>query len=117
MRDKDDKQIESIDELARLTQQEFLQAGGRFDRLEKKTDDGFKTVVDLLDLIRGDVHDVKITLGPLARTVADLDESVRYLDKRGARLEEEAGGQSKGRRQCFGRRTLLEGLAPPLERA
>lgn len=94
MRDKDDKKIESIDELARLTQQEFLQVGGRFDRLEKKTDDGFKAVVDLLDLIRADVHDVKITLGPLARTVADLDESVRYLDKRVSRLEEKAGRQS-----------------------
>jgi uncharacterized protein YoxC len=59
-----------------------------------KTDDGFKAVVDLLDLIRADVHDVKITLGPLARTVADLDESVRYLDKRVSRLEEKAGRQS-----------------------
>ena len=94
MKDKDDKKIESIDELARLTQQELLQVVGRFDSLEKKADDGFKAVVDLLDLIRADVHDVKITLGPLARTVADLDESVRYLDKRVSRLEEKAGRQS-----------------------
>jgi len=83
-----------MDELARLTQQEFLEVGDRLDRLEKKTDDGFKTVVDLLDLIRADVHDVKITLGPLTRTVADLDGSVRYLDKRVSRLEEKARFQS-----------------------
>lgn len=93
MKDKGQK-IESIDELARLTQQEFLEVGDRLDRLDKKTDDGFKTVVDLLDLIRADVHDVKITLGPLARTVADLEGSVRYLDKRVSRLEEKATFQS-----------------------
>lgn len=88
------QKIESIDELARLTQQEFLEVGDRSDRLDKKTDDGFKTVVNLLDLIRADVHDVKITLGPLARTVADLEGSVRYLDKRVSRLEEKATFQS-----------------------
>jgi len=93
MKDKEQK-IESIDELARLTQHEFLEVGDHLDRLEKKTDDGFKTVVDLLDLIRADVHDVKITLGPLARTVADLEGSVRYLDKRVSRLEEKASFQS-----------------------
>jgi hypothetical protein len=93
MKDKEQK-IESIDELARLNQHEFLEVGDRLDRLEKKTDDGFKTVVDLLDLIRADVHDVKITLGPLSRTVADLDGSVKYLDKRVSRLEEKARLQS-----------------------
>jgi len=93
MQDKEQK-IESIDELARLTQQEFLEVGDRLDRLEKKTDDGFKTVVDLLDLIRADVHDVKITLGPLSRIVADLEGSVRHLDKRVSRLEEKASVQS-----------------------
>jgi len=93
MKDKDIK-IESIEQLARLTQQEFLGVGERLDRLEKKTDDGFKRVVDVLDLIRADVHDMKITLGPLARAVADLEESVRYLDKRVSRLEEKAASQS-----------------------
>jgi hypothetical protein len=34
------------------------------DRLEKKTDDGFKSVVDVLDMIRADVHDTKIAPGP-----------------------------------------------------
>jgi hypothetical protein len=91
MKERDLNKIESIDQLARLTQLEFLDVGGRLDRLEKKTDDGFKSVVDLLDLIRGDVHDMKITLGPLTRTLADLEQSVRYLNKRVARLEEKAG--------------------------
>ena len=38
-------------------------------------------------MIRGDVHDVKIALAPLTRPLAELEESVRYLDKRVSRLE------------------------------
>jgi hypothetical protein len=87
MKEKDIKKIESVEQLARLTQLEFLEVGGRMDRLEKKTDEGFKSLVDVLDLIRADVHDMKIALGPLTRTPADLEESVRYLDKRVTRLE------------------------------
>jgi hypothetical protein len=91
MKEKDIKRIESIEQLARLTQLEFLDVGNRLDRLEKKSDDGFKSVADILDLIRADVHDMKIALGPLTRTLADLEQSVRYLDKRVSRLEEKAG--------------------------
>lgn len=87
MKEKDIKKIESIEQLARLTQLEFLEAGGRMDRLEKKSDEGFKSVVDVLDLIRADLNDMRIALGPLTRTLADLEESVRYLDKRVSRLE------------------------------
>ena len=39
--------------------------------------------------MRADLHDVEITLGPLVRTVASLEETVRHLDKRVARLEEQ----------------------------
>jgi len=83
--------ISSIDELAALTQKEFLALGGRLDRLDEKTDTGLKAVADLLDLIRSDVHDIKVTLGPLTRTVADLEQSVSHLNKRVARLEEKTG--------------------------
>ena len=84
------KKPNSIDELAALTQQEFLAVGRRFDRLDYKFDAGFKAMIDVLDLMRADLHDVKITLGPLVRTVASLEETVRRLDKRVARLEEQA---------------------------
>jgi len=47
-------------------------------------------MTDVLDLMRADLHDVKIALGPLVRTVASLEETVRHLDKRVARLEEQA---------------------------
>ena len=97
--------IKSIDQLATLTQDEFIAAEKRFERLESKVDGldqrvekleekvdaGFKAIVDVLDVMRDDLHDVKVTLGPLVRTVAALEDSVRILDKRVARLEAKAG--------------------------
>jgi len=81
------KKLNSIDGLAALTKQEFRTVGQRFDRLDHKVDAGFKAMTDVLDLMRADLHDVKIALGPLVRTVASLEETVRHLDKRVARLE------------------------------
>jgi hypothetical protein len=40
--------------------------------------------------MRADLHDIKLALGPLVRSVASLEEMVRHLDKRVIRLEEEA---------------------------
>ncbi len=82
------KKISTIENLAALTQTEFLAVGGRFDNLEGKVDDGFKAIGDVLDLIQADVRDIKIALGPLVRAVADLEDKVRGLDKRVGRLEE-----------------------------
>jgi hypothetical protein len=82
------RNINSIDGLAALTQEEFLAVGERFDGLERKVDDGVKALVDILDLMRADLRDVKIALGPLVRTVASLEDSVRGLDRRVIRLEE-----------------------------
>jgi hypothetical protein len=64
------KRLNLIDELAALSQQEFLAVGQRFDRLDHKVDGGFKAMTDVLDLMRADLHDVKIALGPLVRPVA-----------------------------------------------
>ena len=82
------RNINSIDGLAALTQEEFLAVGERFDGLERKVDDGVKALVDILDLMRADLRDVKIALGPLVRTVASLEDSVRGLNRRVIRLEE-----------------------------
>lgn len=65
-----------MEELAELTQSEFLRVGQRFDSLEEKVDSGFKTVVDVLDVMRADIRDIKVTLGPLVRTVAALEDEV-----------------------------------------
>src|SRR6266700_1184150 len=60
---KTQKKFSSIDELAALSQQEFLTVGERFDtleqgvdRLDHKVDAGFKAMTDVLDLIRADLH-------------------------------------------------------------
>jgi hypothetical protein len=92
-----DKPINSLEELATLTQKEFLLVGERFGgleqragALEKRVDTGFKAITDLLDLMRADLHDMSVALGPLVRTVASLEETVRRLDKRVVRLEEQS---------------------------
>jgi hypothetical protein len=36
------------------------------------------------------MRDVTVALGPLVRTVASLEETVRHLDKRVVRLEDQA---------------------------
>lgn len=81
-----EEKITSVEELAALTQSEFLRAEKRFDRI----DGTLKAVVDTLDIMRADIHDIKIALGPLVRSVAALEDEVRGLDKRVARLEEKA---------------------------
>jgi hypothetical protein len=65
-----------------------LAVGERFDGLERKVDDGVKALVDILDLMRADLRDVKIALVPFVRTVASLEDSVRSLDRRVVRLDE-----------------------------
>jgi hypothetical protein len=39
-------------------------------------------MIDMLDGVRADVRDMKITFGPVVRIVAALEESVRDLGKR-----------------------------------
>ena len=65
-----------------------MAVGERFEGLERKVDDGVKALVDILDLMRADLRDVKIALGPFVRTVASLEDSVRGLDRRVVRFEE-----------------------------
>lgn len=83
--------ISTVEDLAAMTQGEFLTVGKRIDRLDGKVDAGFAALTDILGLMRADVHDIKITLGGLVRTVTALDESVRRLDKRVTRLEGKTG--------------------------
>jgi hypothetical protein len=82
------KKITTIEGLATTAQNEFLNIGKRFDTLEEKVDTGFKALVDTLDLMRQDIRDIKMALGPMTRIVADLENSVRSLDKRVSRIEE-----------------------------
>lgn len=71
-----------------------MRADERFDRLEQKVDNSFrrasemfKALVDILDLMRADTRDIKVTLGGLARSFIAPEEKARELNKRVARWE------------------------------
>lgn len=95
-----------MEQLARMVKSGFSRAAAKADvedfvQLVKRGFDetatkqemrmGFQTVADALDLIRQDVHDIKVTLGPLVRTVAHMEGLLREHDKRIERLERKVG--------------------------
>ncbi len=93
------KERMTIDHLARMVKRGF---DGTASKAELKTlreevatkqeiQRGFKVVADELDLIHHDIHDIKIVLGPLVRTVAAMDANIRDLNRRVDRLEEKIG--------------------------
>ena len=85
----------TIDDLALMIQREFHEMRRTMatkDMLKDMvTRDMLQIVVDDIELIRADIRDIKITLGPLVRMVAALDTDVQHLMTRVARLEQKAG--------------------------
>lgn len=64
-----------IDDFAVMVQKEFQDIDYRFQSIESQmvTKDILKLVVEGVDIIREDIRDIKITLGPLVRMVAALE--------------------------------------------
>ena len=62
----------TIEKLAEMVHKGFLETARKDEltSLRKDTNEGFRLVAEASDLIRADVRDIKITLGPLVRTVA-----------------------------------------------
>ena len=84
----------TIEELAALTQKEFLNTNKRSEGVDKrleKLETILQTTVDILDLMRSDIHDIKITLNGSTRSATALEETVRHLDRRVTRLEGKTG--------------------------
>ena len=52
----------TIEQLAKMTQEEFGAARKEMHDGFKRMDDGFKAVASILDLMRADIRDIKITL-------------------------------------------------------
>ena len=71
-----------IDELARAVKRGFD---------EVATKQQLQLVIDSQDLVRADVHDIKLILGPLVRHFAAMEETLRNYGKRIERLERKAG--------------------------
>ena len=84
----------TIDDLARMTAEEFTASRKYLDQqlgeTEARIHGTLDIVVSSLDLMRDDLRDIKIALGPLSRSVIALEEEVRNLTKRVERLEEGA---------------------------
>ena len=66
-----------------------------FDSVEKKADDRFKIVVDEFDRIRSDIRDIKTTLGPLVRVVAQQEKEMTDMLMRLNRVERKVGIENK----------------------
>lgn len=60
-----------------------------FDDLATKQQ--LQLVADNLDLARADIHDIKITLGPLVRQTIATERRVAELEKRVGRVERKVG--------------------------
>ncbi|GEM_PF-1731246 len=94
------KKQTTIDDLAVMVQKgfrdvdhRFRDVDHRFQNLESQmvTKDMLKLVVESVDIIREDVRDIKITLGPLVRMVSALETDMQHLAIRVARLEQKSG--------------------------
>ena len=89
------KKQTTIDDLAVMVQKGFREIEHNMatkDMLENMaTKDMLKLVVESVDIIREDVRDIKITLGPLVRMVAALETDMQHLAIRVARLEQKSG--------------------------
>ena len=71
-----------VEELTRLVKRGFD---------ETATKQQLQLVVDSLDLARSDIHDIKLTLGPLVRHAAAMENMLRDHGKRIERLERKVG--------------------------
>ncbi len=83
-KNKAEQQSMTIEQLA-------IMVKNGFEEVHKTADERFKIMVDEFDRIRSDIRDIKITLGPLVRIVAQQEEELNTLKLRVNRLEREIG--------------------------
>lgn len=92
----------TLEKLAEITQAGFRELkqdltqemDKRFAEVDERfaeVDEHHKLLVEGIDTIRADVHDMKITLGPLVRAVTAVEDDVRGLDLRLKRVEKKVG--------------------------
>jgi hypothetical protein len=76
-----------IDKLARITNDGFFRVEAGFSRM----DNMFKLVFDRFEKVESDIHDIKVTLGPLVSIAAEHERKLANFDARLRRLEYKAG--------------------------
>jgi len=80
-----------LEELARAIKRGFDEVVTKKDLELLATREQLQLIVDNVDLLRADVHDIKLTLGPLVRHVATMERDVSDLKKRVDRVERKIG--------------------------
>ncbi len=79
----------TIDDLAVMVQKGFHETHAIM-----ATKDDLRLLFDQIENVRADVHDIKITLGALVRTVAAHENEMADIRVRIARIERRAGIKS-----------------------
>ncbi len=83
----------TIEMLAQMIQRGFQETATKSElqELRKHGDENFRLLADDIRLVKEDVHDMKITLGPLVRTVAQMERELQNFHLRLSRLERKIG--------------------------
>lgn len=75
-------------------EEKFRQIDRRFEQVDERfeqVDEKIKLIVESMDFVRADIHDMKLTLGPLVRTVTAMEDELRNFHLRISRLERKTG--------------------------
>ena len=87
----------TIDDLAVMIQNGFSDVSDRMATKKEmnerfqQVDERINLIVEGMDLMRADIHDIKLTLGPLVRTVAQMEDEIQNFHLRISRLEKKVG--------------------------
>ena len=85
---------DEFEQFGQIVKRGFDGVDEKFDLVYKKfeaIDRQFKTVFDQLEILRSDIHDTKVALGPLVKMVADRDREIHNMDLRLRRVEQRLG--------------------------
>ena len=87
----------TIEDLAVMVQKGFQEVTSKMatkqelNEFRKEFHDFQKDSMEEFDRITADIRDIKITLGPLVRTVAAMESQIQNLNTRVSRVERKTG--------------------------
>lgn len=84
----------TLEDLALMVKKGFDGVDEKFSGVDERfesVDTNFRAVFSDLDLVKQDIRDIKITLGPIVQMVATLQVDMSSLENRVMRLEKKAG--------------------------
>lgn len=81
----------TLEQLARMVKRGFDQIAKDNAEFKQDFNEFKKYTTERFDSVHSDLHDIKITLGPLAHVAAAHDAEIRNLQARVSRLERKVG--------------------------